>query len=619
MENDDQPIIDSFPAPYPKTSPTELQSKITFESLLSTVYVKPDLRVMDKYPNTDGHIELTDQQQHPIGKIEVQLKTLADDDLITPKYQCAKHFLKYCSDSILPVILVAVNNAQKKAFWISVDEDVIIDADQRINGETVNIKIPYENCIDGQNHAYLAAWEKLIQVARTKVKGYNGLLQDKELLETKLEVLEEGLRPSTLSPEALAEIHIFLNHYNTILETEFAVLKQTLYTRYWKIGIGIASYTMDRCAFVLIPLDIGRNDPIIRELAPDSFFKRHEALFDGTILSYAAYISQNNIRTNPLALSYSLLKSEFFRIMGKYNFPINDPVIAHEYLISFIDSFWVTLGFEPEQNTYALKQLNFILREVLPVEVAQSHNFADWVKEFNYNIDGTKNTRLHPNLTKRKEAAISLLKTDFVPVVKVTISSELYHIELIYYYLDLLLQSGEENAVRVYHAEMGPKINMKFNWAAWNRPAIFANLELFFKNFTRLYQKYVYHNFRHLQEELNFFDHFDTIFYVLVFDDDLTNQPFLEVYKLNAATEVLPQNYFFKQSDPACPVSRKERFEMDKWDCDLNGVHYKILSVGVQTLDFLFELSPTYSLINKQITKKLKEFFKSKEEVRDTY
>ncbi|RYG48536.1 MAG: DUF4365 domain-containing protein [Chitinophagaceae bacterium] len=619
LQNDDQPIADSFPAPYPKTSPTELQSKITFESLLSTVYVKPDLRVMDKYPNTDGHIELTDQHQHPIGKIEVQLKTLADDDLITPKYQCAKHFLKYCSDSVLPVILVAVNNAQKKAFWLSVDEDVIIDANQRITGESVSIKIPYENCLDGQNHAYLAAWEKLIRAAQTKVKGYNGLLQEKGLLETKLKHLEEGLRPSTLSPEALTEIHIFLNHYNTILDTEFAVMKQTLYARYWKIGIGIASYSVDRCAFVLIPLDSGRNDPIIRELAADSFFKRHEALFDGTILSYSAHISQNTIRNNPEALSYSLIKSEFFRIMEKYNLPVNEPVIAHEYLVSFIDSFQVTLGFEPEQDTYSLKQLNFILKEALPVEIAQNYNFADWVKDFNYNIDSTKNTRPHPNLTRRKENAISLLKADFVPAVKVTVSSELYHMELIYYYLDLLLQSGEQNAIRMYQPEMGPKINMKFDWANWKMPAIIANLELFFQNFTRLYQKYVYQNFRHLQQELDFYDEINTIFYVLVFDDDPAKQPFLEVYKLNADTEVVPKSYFFKQSDPVCPVSRKERFEMEKWDCDFNGVHYKILSVSVETLDFLFELSPTYCLINKQVTKKLKQFFKSKEEVQDTY
>ena len=95
MPDVSRPFSDSDPAPYPGTSPTELLSKTTLEGLLDPVQIKPEIRVLDKYPNSDGKLEITAESQVPVGFIDIQLKTLAPSDLHAPSFSVP--------DSISPI------------------------------------------------------------------------------------------------------------------------------------------------------------------------------------------------------------------------------------------------------------------------------------------------------------------------------------------------------------------------------------------------------------------------------------------------------------------------------------------------------------------------------------
>src|SRR5688572_21681481 len=106
MKNKAKKIIDGTPAPYPSTSSAEMDSRTIFLNLIDPRFMKADIRVLDKFPNCDGIIEITTENQHPVGKVEIQLKTMKAKDYATPKFQCEKSFFSYCQFSALPVILV---------------------------------------------------------------------------------------------------------------------------------------------------------------------------------------------------------------------------------------------------------------------------------------------------------------------------------------------------------------------------------------------------------------------------------------------------------------------------------------------------------------------------------
>ncbi|WP_207516088.1 DUF4365 domain-containing protein [Longitalea luteola] len=157
------------PAPYTLTTPVEMDSKKTFEYVMDSRFIKGEVRISDKVPNTDGIIEITNEEQIPIGKLEIQLKTLDKSNLDSPKYQCEKSFIAYCRDSILAVILVVADNQNNCVYWRHIDEEAIDDARSRLKGETVSITIPIENKITRGTTDYVSKWIQIVQSVKRKL------------------------------------------------------------------------------------------------------------------------------------------------------------------------------------------------------------------------------------------------------------------------------------------------------------------------------------------------------------------------------------------------------------------------------------------------------------------
>ena len=75
------------PAPFPKSSLSEQDSADIFHNLVDRRYIRGNVTVMDKIPNTDGVLTFIDTQQYPIGQFEVQLKTLSSKYKNKPRIQ----------------------------------------------------------------------------------------------------------------------------------------------------------------------------------------------------------------------------------------------------------------------------------------------------------------------------------------------------------------------------------------------------------------------------------------------------------------------------------------------------------------------------------------------------
>jgi hypothetical protein len=97
------------PAPYSNTDTAESESVTTMRVLLDPSREKADLKERDKFPNTDGYLELVDEQGLPCGKVEIQIKKIDPGGV---SGSCPVRLVGYAKVTTLPVILVGVDPDQ---------------------------------------------------------------------------------------------------------------------------------------------------------------------------------------------------------------------------------------------------------------------------------------------------------------------------------------------------------------------------------------------------------------------------------------------------------------------------------------------------------------------------
>lgn len=617
MQEETIKLIDGKPAPYPSTSVAEVESKNIFQGLLDANFVRGEVRVMDKYPNTDGILEITNGERITVGKIDIQLKTLQPKNYASPSYQCERSFFSYCENSPLPVILVAVNRQDKKAYWLHIDADTLKYVASKMTGESYTISIPVENCIDGVKREYIEKWTEKAKEAVTKVWNYDTLREQKKAIETQLGELNHRLQnPTKLPLQALRAIHNYLDKYNYILDIEFSSVKEVLYPNYWKIGIGIIKYTFADIRYILFPLEYKKEQTLIKEVVFDENTDIGLEMMKGNILVFVSSKDINDLRDYPVQTAYKSLEDSILGVTGKYKFPIADDFIAHEYLVSFIDRNHVYLDLEAEQNSYSLQELKYKLFKVLPILAATELGFADWVTECNHGIDSYSSWKTSPHFKKKVADAIKKVEEGFVPKVKVTITSELYNIDLITNYINYLQNKGFNSANRQY--EHGQFDETKYRNAlpfkqTWNRDILWKNTQLFFQQYYKLYDKYIETHFPHIQHLLQIIPAESKTILCLLISDETKGGPYLEIYYLRPNKPAKNELYFFTDTDTDNPIDRKKFYLEDKWECIVKGNTYQITQMHVQTLEFMFEISPTYTLINKKLQEKLQKFFREKQ------
>jgi tetratricopeptide (TPR) repeat protein len=200
MKKKADPFSEDNQAGYSHTTPSENRSVSILKFILSDKFVKAKLETSDKRPNIDGELEITTEDQKPLGKLEVQVKTLQKANYKTPKYSCKKGFLAYCNQAVLPVILITVNQQDKIAYWVHIDENVLATAREQIDGESVTIPIPASNRIDGNNANYLDEWKSILVRVKKIIKGYDELVNRVEKAEERAKLLEEKLGSTISGP-----------------------------------------------------------------------------------------------------------------------------------------------------------------------------------------------------------------------------------------------------------------------------------------------------------------------------------------------------------------------------------------------------------------------------------
>ena len=103
------------PKPYSNTDAAEQEAIAVFRNLIDHQYIKEYILGRDKSPNIDGTVEVVDGRRITIGTLAVQIKKIPDNQA---QYSCPSTLIAYsASSTLLPVLLICVDTANKRAFW----------------------------------------------------------------------------------------------------------------------------------------------------------------------------------------------------------------------------------------------------------------------------------------------------------------------------------------------------------------------------------------------------------------------------------------------------------------------------------------------------------------------
>ena len=608
-----QSIIDSEPTGYSGTTSAELRSVKIFWGLIDNDYIKGKPEAMDKNPNHDGIFEFTTAKGIPVGNFAVQIKTLQKRNYGKPGYQCKLGFISYCNKTNIPVLLIAVNQEQNVVHWRHIDTSTINEAQSKIVGQSVMISFPEENVIaDGRNE-YINAWQTIIEQDVLLRRNADSYRQQHEELEADYTHLREQLAPPIiLNREEVAAFQRYLDRINEILDGEFPALKAVAYPDYWKIGIAVTDIAMgERCHF-LIPIAYGSNELLVRQFDVTT----EQEMFD-VFHQKGAFVliggDQESIKRLGEGNAYNAVKSALLRAFKQAPLYVPDAALANEYLAGFTETFFALLGLDKKDDVISLNDLQFLLTAVLPVAHENEMTFiADGVTSLSYSLDLEKDRAPKPYYKQRIEAAKLLLKTGYLPRYRTDIYSGLFSMRLVHQYITLLVDTGQMRTIHAFASDTMQRNHVPMHIGIRNLALVQENLRRFFARLPESYEHYLKTNFYKVQEVVDFFEDSSLLVFVLQTIGHAAEKPYLECYRIHDERVGKRRMLFYTDTDTDNPMDRK-RWLIDRDPtCVIYGQTYVITSVTVMTLEFLFERSPTFAFIDKQILRRLEPYLDKK-------
>jgi len=516
-------IIDSDPAKYSETNIPESDAIRVLNFIINLNNVKTEIKTNDKIPNIDGYLEITEDDQTPIGKIEVQIKKLSNNDIDNPKYQCNKKFLSYCENNILPVLIIVADTTNIVAYWRHIDKDFLKCL--KIKGESVNVNIEIENIIKKGNSNYLEKWKKIIRKYKIRINSYDNLFEIMKNLQNANNILSSNSDPIIgLEKPEYRKIHIFLDRLNFLLKTDFSIINKIFYNSCWKLGLAYTNYSRTEVSYVLYPINFEKNDLQIKEISKNVREKLSEEKH--IFKRYIDYYSENPIEAIPEEHAYKIMQDYLKIIFDKKLLSIKHVSLCREMFFSFIDKFHECLGLEIK-NQYTLLEIKDSFNNYFPIwldEVVKTKKII--LVDINYiNLDFMVpkiNKKDADELDRRVKERINknqLVNDGFA------IRSEKYPINLIIESLNFLSLENISDLERFYVPPNYDIITKIGVGAAYSSEDIMKNIKIFYQELPKAYDHVLESVFPSFKSKLNFFNGFNKLIIVVEIEDDMECAP----------------------------------------------------------------------------------------------
>lgn len=604
-------IIDSDPAPYPPTNNPEIKAVITFVNILDTDRAKPDVKFLDKIPNTDGILEIVNISQIPIGKLDVQIKILEKKNYDNPKYQCQKDFLAYCEQSILPVLLILVNTDTSIAYWHHLDKSTIIDLSKKIKKASVNLDFNKDNFIQKNSIVYIDKWIEIIEGYQEKLYDYDLIKERNEKINSELIELKNVTNTAIGKTNPIfMEIHTFLDYYNGLLDGDFITIKNILYPNYWKIGFGIYKYLDNSAQFTLYPISYNLNDVLIKQYnSQDEFYLQK-------VLSYIRHNTENPIKKRPNNYAYELIEKNTKEVLDNQPFLVKDQFIANEYILAFIDKYHSILGLDYNYSEYSLSDIEFSLKTFLPLWVEQTINKSEYKYRREPSVFVIDHIFFHTypaDIIKVSEKVREDINNGNKPTIELRITCNDFNIHILLNLIAYLRQKGIETIKREYETRHNVNKPSYYTWEAWGEEKTVKNIKVFYNHFIRIYDLLIQTYFPNLKKELQFYNDYNLLLIVVDFSRIANSySPSIEYYYLKSTSNLDTKIIIYNSTEDGIPLRRENLRDYFNNDIIIEGNSYRLTRCSFSVLDFIYDKTPILKSINNLLKERLKKYFDEK-------
>ena len=320
------------PSPYPGYTIEELEAINIFEGLIIRKSIIPHISRLDKIPNTDGHIEILDDQKRPVARLEIQIKKIPDGDT---SYSCPVELVAYSERIGQPFLLVCIDTGNRKAYFKHLHPRM---PELKVDQKTFTIHFnPAVNSVSPDSQ-FVNQWLELSGEYNRRVADYPRLNQ-----------MVSQLDPAHISKPDKIYFQEFIEHINRFLDYDVTIIKDTYFKGVWKLGVAVYSADAVEVCFQLFSIAPG--DPDIRVTGISSQpSKPFEVPPDAVSAWQQGQSGSRTIQYNWIQRSH--LKS-----------------LAAEYLFWFVDEYGHTIGVEPAERLN-VAELNYGISIYLPAWIS---------------------------------------------------------------------------------------------------------------------------------------------------------------------------------------------------------------------------------------------------------
>ncbi len=600
-------------APYSNTDKAETQAVDTFKKLLNHEKVKADIKERDKYPNIDGYVELVNGNRSPIGKLEVQIRTLPENG-DKHKLQCPISLISYSEASTCnPVLLIGVDVNHNKSFWIHVNNSLISELHTE-DQKTITITFKKENIIDN-NSSYIEDWKKITESYKKKIKEYDKL---KDSYKNLSEKSNPALR---IVKDDFIKIHFFLDSFNSLLENEFLIIKKRFYPNSWKVGLAYYRFEDNMIHYALYPISTNKNDVQIKEVNEGL---HRELEKEG--LGFTAHFAENPIKSNPKGYALEIVEAQMLRLL-KNRLLKHDvsEFLAKEFIFGFIDRFHQQMGLD-KKDAFNINEIEYAFYKYLPIWMDEAikfliknqrngiKNYSDCLYRKPYFDPDMLISQIMDNERKQVEEKVKERITQNDSIPRIPIGNGRFPLK-IFEEMFLFLKSREIKDInRVYSPKDYSRLKDGSGWI-WNTfspDAVKNNLRIFFDSLPKVYSELMSHNFPEIKEKLLLFKGISKV--MIKFDvkeeyKSFQDSPKIQFFYLSdGSKDGLEVEIYEEGENEEVPEISHENF---KKEVKTNGKKYKLISMSTGILDFIYDDLPMFNFIYKILEENLKSYFNS--------
>jgi hypothetical protein len=337
--------------PYPNTDAIEAETIAIFNSLLDHGKVKSYVRQRDKVPNEDGYVELVDNENRPIGTIDVQIRKIKNGET---KASCPTSLVFYSENGTLsPVIFIGIDTSKKTAYWCAVSKFM---PGYNANQDSFTVRFDPNTDSVGNEYPYIDRWRKLIEDYKEQRTKYPQLKQE----------LKKQIGLSDLSEITCTDFQFFIDKVNQHLDVNYPIIKSLFFADTWKIGVSIHHAADDTVGYNLYSIPKGENAPLITHVPNDPlYFANPQNIIpkkpkddSNEILDFSQHTQSYHFHGRKMLekAADQWIASSFKKILKKQLLTLAGDLLCREYIFFFMRRFYRALGLS-KKNEYSIEEL----------------------------------------------------------------------------------------------------------------------------------------------------------------------------------------------------------------------------------------------------------------------